>query len=244
MTSMFEAYALVLIVGLLAGAISGVIGTGSSVMLLPVLVHAFGPKQAVPIMAVAAVIGNLGRVVAWWREVDWRAVSAYALPGAPAAALGAKMLWVMPAHAVDIALGVFFLLMVPARHFLQRRQWRLNLWQLAVCGAAIGFLTGLVLSTGPLSVPAFSAYGLVKGAFLATEAASSLLLYVAKVLTFSQLGALPPDVVVKGLIVGLAITAGTFIGKAFVVRLSAALFQRLLDALLILSGLMLLAAAL
>ena len=32
---------------------------------------------------------------------------------------------------------------------------------------------GLVLSTGPLSVPAFTAYGLVKGAFLSTEAASS-----------------------------------------------------------------------
>jgi uncharacterized membrane protein YfcA len=244
MSGMLQGYVLVLVVGLIAGAVSGVIGTGSSIMLLPVLVHAFGPKQAVPIMAVAAVIGNLGRVVAWWREVDWRAVGAYALPGAPAAALGARTLWVMPAHAIDIALGLFFLLMVPARHFLQRRQWRLNLWQLAVCGAAIGFLTGLVLSTGPLSVPAFSAYGLVKGAFLATEAASSLVLYVAKILTFSQLGALPPDVIFKGLIVGGAITAGTFIGKAFVLRLPVAVFQRLLDGLLIVSGLALLAAAL
>ncbi len=244
MSAMLQGYVLVLVVGLIAGAVSGVIGTGSSIMLLPVLVYAFGPKQAVPIMAVAAVVGNLGRVVAWWREVDWRAVSAYALPGAPAAALGARTLWVMPAHAVDIALGLFFLLMVPARRFLQRRQWRLNLWQLAVCGAAIGFLTGLVLSTGPLSVPAFSAYGLVKGAFLATEAASSLVLYVAKILTFSQLGALPPDVIFKGLIVGGAITAGTFIGKAFVLRLPVAVFQRLLDGLLIVSGLALLAAAL
>lgn len=240
---MLDGYALVLLVGLAAGAVSGVIGTGSSIMLLPVLVHAFGPKQAVPIMAVAAVVGNASRVLAWWRDVDWRAVCAYALPGAPAAALGARALWAMPAHAVDIALGVFFLLMVPLRHGLQRRQWRLRLWQLAIAGAFIGFLTGLVLSTGPLSVPAFAAYGLVKGAFIATEAASALLLYVAKSLAFSQLGGLPLEVLTKGLVVGASLMAGTFLGKAFVLRLPAEVFQRLLDALLLASGLALLAAA-
>lgn len=236
-------YVWVLMVGLVAGAVSGVIGTGSSVMLLPVLVHAFGPKQAVPIMAVAPIIGNAGRVLAWWREVDWRAVGAYALPGAPAAALGARTLWAMPAHAVDVALGLFFVLVVPARHVLQRRQWRLRLWQLAVAGAVVGFLTGVVLSTGPLSVPAFSAYGLVKGAFLATEAASALMLYLAKVVTFSELGALPLDLAFKGAIVGCALTVGTFAGKAFVLQLPAEKFQRMLDALLLLSGFALLAAA-
>ena len=42
------------------------------------------------------------------------------------------------------------------------------------------------LSTGPLSVPAFTSYGLVKAAFLSTEAASSLALYVSKVVTFPR----------------------------------------------------------
>jgi hypothetical protein len=41
-------------------------------MLMPVLVHQFGPKQAVPIMAVAAVM-VFSRILAWWREVDLRA---------------------------------------------------------------------------------------------------------------------------------------------------------------------------
>ena len=69
-------YLLVLVTGLVAGAVSGVIGTGSSIMLLPVLVLAFGPKQAIPIMAIAAVMANAARVMAWWRGVDWRAVAA------------------------------------------------------------------------------------------------------------------------------------------------------------------------
>ena len=60
----------VLTVGLIAGTISGIVGTGSSIMLMPVLIYEYGPKQAVPIMAVAAVMANLSRIVAWWREVD------------------------------------------------------------------------------------------------------------------------------------------------------------------------------
>jgi uncharacterized protein len=41
-------YVLVLALGLIAGSLSGIIGTGASIMLLPVLVFQFGPKQAVP----------------------------------------------------------------------------------------------------------------------------------------------------------------------------------------------------
>ncbi|MFI5329135.1 MAG: sulfite exporter TauE/SafE family protein, partial [Candidatus Rokuibacteriota bacterium] len=39
----------VLGVGLAAGTISGIVGFGSSIMLMPVLVIVFGPLHAVPI---------------------------------------------------------------------------------------------------------------------------------------------------------------------------------------------------
>jgi uncharacterized membrane protein YfcA len=164
----------VLAVGLVAGTLSGIVGTGSSIMLMPVLVYQYGPKQAVPIMAVAAVMANLSRILAWWREVDWRACAAYSITGIPAAALGARTLLALPSRAVDISIGLFLIAMVPVRHWLARHQLKLSLWHLAIGGAVIGYLTGIVVSTGPLSVPLFLFYGLSKGAFLATEAASSL----------------------------------------------------------------------
>ena len=237
------AYAFVLLVGLVAGAVSGVIGTGSSIMLLPVLVYAFGPKQAVPIMAVAAVMANLARVLAWWREVDWRAFAAYAIPGAPAAVLGARTLLQLPATLIDVALGLFFIAMVPFRHWIKHREFRVRLWQMALAGALIGYVTGVVLSTGPLSVPVFAAYGLTQGAFLSTEAASSLVLYVAKVLTFGGSGALPLPVLLQGVIVGASLMAGTFAGKTMVLRLGPRVFQHMLDVLLLCSGVALLLAA-
>ena len=101
-------YILVLALGLAAGSVSGIIGTGASIMLLPLLVFQFGPKQAVPIMAIAALMSNVGKVLAWWREVDWRAFSVYSVTGIPAAAAGARTLLVLPPQVVDLALGLFF----------------------------------------------------------------------------------------------------------------------------------------
>ena len=227
----------VLAVGLVAGTISGIVGTGSSIMLLPVLVYEFGPKQAVPIMAVAAVMANLSRILAWWREVDWRAAAAYSVTGIPAAALGARTLLTLPSQAVDLAIGSFLIAMVPARHWLARHSFRITLWHLALGGAIIGYITGIVVSTGPLSVPLFLFYGLSKGAFLATEAASSLGLYLSKSVTFQQFGALTPDVLIKGVIAGSSLMIGAFVAKRFVLRLDTNVFRLVMDGIMLLAGL-------
>ena len=92
-------------------------------------------------------------------------------------------------------------------------------------------------------MPAFAAHGLVKGAFIATEAAGSLALYISKAATFQQFGALPLDIVAKGLISGSSVMAGTYTARLIVDRLSVATFQRLLDVVMAVSGLALLWAA-
>lgn len=235
---------IVLLVGLMAGTLSGIIGTGSSMLLMPVLVVAFGPQRAVPIMAIAAVLGNLGKVLAWWRSVDWRACGAYCVTAVPGAVAGVHTLLAVPPRAIEIALGVFFIGMVPARRWLQRRALRFTPLHLALFGAPTGFLTGIVVSTGPLTVPIFVGAGLDKGALLSTEAAASIAVYVAKVATFGAADALPLDVVLQGLTVGAALMAGAFIARRIVLRLSPETFRRLIDALMLSSGLSLFWAAL
>lgn len=227
----------VLLVGLVAGTISGIVGTGSSIMLMPVLIYQYGPKQAVPIMAIAAVMANLSRILAWWREVDWRACAVYSVTGIPAAALGARTLLVLPSRSVDISIGLFLIAMVPARHWLARHQLKLSLWHLAIGGAVIGYLTGIVVSTGPLSVPLFLFYGLTRGAFLATEAASSLGIYVSKSVTFQRFGALTPDIALQGLIAGTSLMAGAFIAKPFLLKLNPNVFRLVMDAIMLAAGL-------
>lgn len=235
--------AFVLAIGLVAGTLSGIVGFGASIMLMPVLVIAYGPLAAVPIMAVASIMANLSRVLVWWREVDWRACAAYSVTGIPAAALGARTLLVLPPRVVEVALGAFFIAMIPVRRWLAARALTAHRWHLAVAGLFIGFLTGIVVTTGPISVPAFLAYGLVKGAFLATEAAGSLGIYVAKSVVFRSFGALPWEAIAKGLVIGSSLMAGSYLAKRFVLKMPAERFRLLMDALMLMSGLAMLWAA-
>jgi len=237
-------FALVLALGLVAGTIGGIVGFGTSIMLMPALVLVFGPREAVPIMAIASIMANASRVAAWWREVDWKACAAYSCTGIPFAALGARTLLSLPPGVVELVLGAFFIVMIPVRRWMARQHWKLSPWHLAWVGAAVGFLTGLVVATGPINAPFFLAYGLVKGAYLSTEALGSLAVYVSKAITFRSLGALPVEAIAKGLIVGCSLVVGSFLAKRFVRKLDAERFRLLMDALLLLAGLTMLWAAL
>ena len=237
-------WAIVLALGLAAGTVGGIVGFGTSIILLPALVIVFGPREAVPIMAITAILANLSRVGVWWREVDWKVCAAYSCTAIPCAGLGATTLLNLSTRMVEIAMGVFFLLMIPGRRWLQSVGFRMKLWHLVPVGAVIGFLTGLVVSTGPINTPFFLAYGLVKVGFLATEAMSSLGMYISKSAVFQGFGALPWETALKGLIVGSSVMVGSWLSKRVVLRMDAAHFKLVMDAMMLAAGATMLVSAL
>lgn len=227
----------ILALGLLAGTIGGVVGFGGSTILLPALVLSFGPKEAVPLMGIAGFLANLARAGVWWREIDWRGASIYAATGIPAVILGANTFLALDARLVEGLLGVFMLAMIPLRRWFVARRFTIGLAGLAAAGAGVGYLTGLVSSTGPINTPFFLAYGLTRGAFIATEALASFAVYLAKSVVFQRSGALPADVIVKGLIIGSAMMLGSWLAKGIVMRLDAHQFTSLMEVLMAFAGL-------
>lgn len=234
---------LILAFGLIGGVIGGVVGFGASILMMPVLVFAFGPKEAVPIMAIASVLANWMRVAIWWREVDWRANAAYCATAVPAAALGARTLIALDARMVETALGVFLIAVVPVRRWLTARGFSVNLWGLAVVGAFIGFLTGLVASTGPLNTPFFLAYGLTKGAYISTEAVGSGAVSLVKSLVFRTYGILPWETIARGLLCGGSLMIGSYFAKAIVQRMDARHYSGILEGMMVVAGLTMIYAA-
>jgi uncharacterized membrane protein YfcA len=230
----------VLALGLVAGTLSGIVGFGASIMLMPALMLIFGPVEAVPIMAIAAMLANFSRVVVWWREVDWRANAFYCVTAIPAAALGARTLLILDARIIEGILGAMFLVMIPARRWLLAKGLRIHAWQLTLVGAGIGFLSGMVASTGPINTPFFLAYGLVKGGYLSTEALGSMAIGITKAIVFQRFNALPVETVARGLIIGGTLMIGSRLAKGFVLRLDAHQFVLLMDCLLATAGLVLL----
>ena len=130
-------------------------------------------------MAIVALMSNFAKITSWWKDIDWQRLRRLCAGRHSGRLLGRAVLLMLPARLIDGARPV-----LPrhgaGRRWLGRHNIKFNSWHLAIAGAVIGFLTGIVVSTGPLSVPAFAAYGLVRGAFIATEAAGSLALYISK----------------------------------------------------------------
>jgi uncharacterized membrane protein YfcA len=184
------------------------------------------------------------RVAIWWREVDWRANAAYCATAVPAAALGARTLIALDARMVEVGLGIFLIAVVPVRRWLTARGFSVTIWGLALVGAVIGFLTGLVASTGPLNTPFFLAYGLTKGAYISTEAVGSGAVSFVKSLVFRTYGVLPWETIARGLIVGASLMVGSWFAKAIVMRLDARHYAGILEAMMVLAGVTMIYAAL
>lgn len=233
----------ILAIGVVAGTIGGIVGFGSAIMLMPVLMLTFGAQEAVPMMAIAALMANLSRVMVWWREVNWRVNAYYCVTAVPGAALGARTLLTLDPRIVETTLGVLFIAMVPIRRWLMARGLRVKAWHFLPIGAVIGYLSGMVASTGPINTPFFLAYGLVKGAYLSTEALGSVAIGLTKTITFHRLNALTWETAMRGLIVGASVMTGSWVAKRFVLSLDASQFRLMMDGLLICAGLVLLYGA-
>jgi uncharacterized protein len=231
----------VLALALVAGTIGGLIGFGSSIILMPALVLAVGPREAVPIIAISGLMANASRVAVWRREVDWRAAAAFSATAIPTAALGARTLVALDAQKIQLALGVFFLAMIPARRWLLASGFTVGLRGMALAGAGIGYLSGLVATVGPINTPFFLAHGLVKGAFVSTEAMASVMMGMSKATVLRTFGALPAETLAKGFVVGSALMVGSWASKRLMSKIDVAHFQLLMDAVLLVAALVLLA---
>lgn len=229
-------FAVVVAVSFIAATLAAVAGFGGAAVLLPVLVWSFGVREAIPILTVAQLIGNGSRV--WFNrgELDWRVVGWFALGGVPMALLGGILFARAPLGALTRVLGVFLILIVVWRHARPRTSWRPPAPAFAGIGAGASFLSALLGSVGPLMAPFFLAYGLVKGAYIGTEALSTVVMHVVKLIAYRQSAILPLHAVVVGLALGPAMVLGSFTGKHIVDRLPEKVFIAIIELTLLCAG--------
>lgn len=228
----------VLVVSFIAATLAAVTGFGGAAVLLPVLVWTFGVRDAIPILTVAQLIGNASRVWFNRRELNLRVVAWFALGGVPMALLGGLLFARAPLAALTRVLGVFLLLIVVWRHARPRTIWRPSLPAFAGIGAGASFLSALLGSVGPLMAPFFLAYGLVKGAYIGTEALSTVVMHIAKLIAYRDAAILPMHSVLVGLMLGPIMVTGSFAGKRILDRLDEKVFVWIIEATLVTAGLL------
>lgn len=231
-------HSLVLVAAALFGStLAGTTGFGGAAVLLPVLVHFFGIRDAIPILTVAQLIGNGSRV--WFHriEVHWRVVGWFALGAIPTALIGGYTFSRAPSPLLLRLLGAFLLATVAWRWLGLKKLKAIPMRGFMGIGAVFSFFSALVGGVGPFIVPFFLNFGLAKGAFVGTEAMCTVTMHVFKLIAYQQTSLLPAQTASVGLALGLIMILGSWLGKQIIHRISNRVFVILVEVTLLIAGL-------
>jgi uncharacterized membrane protein YfcA len=229
---------LVFIVSLAASVVAAVAGFGGAVIMLPVLVWAFGIQDAIPILTVAQLIGNLSRVGFNRKELQWNVIWRFALGAVPAAAAGGIIFATAPGAALVRLLGVFLILMVIYRHTPFGKKARLRLGGFVPLGAGAGILSAVLGTTGPFAAPFFLSFGLIKGAYIGTEAMTAVIMHVTKLAVYGGYALLGIRTVLIGLAIGVVMIAGTCTGKRLLSKVPERVFPYIIEGTMLAAGIL------
>lgn len=182
---------LVVLFGLVIGAMLGLLGGGGSILAVPALVYGVGLPlaEAVPTSLLVVGISSAAAVLPRLRQVQWRLAAIFGVTGAAAAVGGTAINRLLDPSLV--LLGFAAVMVAAAVRMLRGSDdvggscalpgggvnWRSCLPKAAASGVVVGFLTGLFgVGGGFLIVPALT---LLLGLPMATAAATSLIVIVA-----------------------------------------------------------------
>lgn len=232
---------MVVLTALVASTIAAVAGFGGAVVLLPVLVWVFGVRDAIPILTVAQLVGNLSRIYFNRRDLVWPVAGWFAVGAIPSSVIGALLFVAAPTSVLTKLLGLFLLGSVAYRHSKPGRQFKVGERGFLGVGAILGLLSALLGSVGPLAAPFFLSHGLISGAYIGTEALTAVTMHVVKVAVYGGYSLLSPSSVMFGLAIGAVMILGSYVGKRVLEHVPERLFPRIIEIVLIVSGLQLMA---
>ncbi len=221
---------------LFASTLAAAAGFGGAAVMLPVLVWRFGIGDAVPILTIAQLMGNLSRV--WFNrtELSFNVVKWFGYGAVPSAVVGGIIFATAPTGALVRLLGLFLLLMVVYRHTPWGSDTRIGLKGFLPLGIISGAISAVVGVVGPFMAPFFLAHGLVSGAYIGTEALATVMMHVTKLGVYGSFSLMDLQIGLVGVAIGTVMFAGSYLGKQILIRLPAARFPLIIDAVLLAAG--------
>ena len=220
-----------------AAEIGGLAGYGTGLILPVALAPVIGVVHIIPVMAVAMMINNASRVLAFRRDIEWPHVRRMLWLGLPACLLGAWGYTRLDARWVALLLGVFLLASIPLRRALQRARLRLGARGEVVAGGAFGVIEGGMTGTGVILISMLMAAGVQGAALIATDAVVSTVMSLAKVLLFGGVSRLDATLAITGALVGLCTAPGAFVARAILRRMPQQIHLRVMEVVVVCGGL-------
>ena len=227
---------LALIGALVIGLSLGLLGSGGSILTVPILVYVVGQPEKIAIAGSLAIVGGIALAGAlprtFKRQVDWRSVVWFGLPGMVGTVFGA---WLSQWLSGAMQLLLFAVVMLAAAFMMFRQSAAIVL-----DGVGVGTVTGVVgIGGGFMIVPALVLLGGLRmqvaiGTSLWIIAANAFSGFAKHWLLLHRAG-VALDWTLIFTFIGIG-AAGTVIGMQIADRLPQALLKRVFAGFLVVMG--------
>src|SRR6476619_3451699 len=236
--------ALVAGVALLASLIGGVSGYGTGALMPLVLVPLVGAEPVVPIIAISALFNNASRLTAFFKYADFRRAAIVGVCALPTCVLSAWGYTRLSSAGAALVIGAMLTLSVPLRRHMKRRDFRVGDSGLAAGAVGYGVVVGGTAGSGVILLSLLMASGLEGAAVIATDAVISIATGLIKISVFGLAGVVTAQVLAFALLIGAIAIPGAFFAKTFVERMPVHIHTAILDAAVMVGGVVMITAAL
>jgi len=225
-------YIVLAFVGFVAGCLSGAVGFGGGMVLLPVITYFYGVEVAVPVSTIAQLLSNLSKCGMGFREIKWKQVGLFLVFAAPLTALGAMGFAKVDKQLMTTLLCCFLIIFA-----IMKLMGKMNLPQkkgtMLIGGGATGLINGLLGISGPLSSAVFLTLGLSPVAYIASEAAAASAMHIIKAVVYGKLDFMNWRIFFVGLLIGCFMMLGNFLSMKYIKNINKKRYQKIVAVVMI-----------
>ena len=217
-------------------SIHGAIGLAGGLLMTAILALLIGVRPSVPVMSIALLISHGSRSLIYVKSFNFQAYSVVMIAATPFILLTGYIYTVLPVRALAGVLAVIIFATIPLRHWAAAREIRAGRGMLGTAAAVYGFFAGASIGAAAMLSPFLLGFGLVKEAFVGTMAGIALTTNAVRIGIFGTLDLITAQFAALGLLVGLIMIPGNYIGRTILRRLSIAQHGYLVDGMVVLGG--------
>lgn len=211
----------------LAGITQGLMGFGSAIVFVSIMVLLQPPREVVPVMLFLALAINTLVLADARRHVDLRRIWPLMAAGVCGLPLGAYVLMAVPAAALKAVIGVIITVFA----LLLMSGWRTTIRNERAASVAVGFLSGLLNAgagmSGPPVILFFSNQAMPKNVFRANIVMYFLVLNACSIGVFWTNGLITSQVLRHAAWFVPALAAGGGVGVLLTKKLNENIFRKI-----------------
>jgi uncharacterized membrane protein YfcA len=168
------------------GTVSATLGMAGGFILLSVLTAFVPMREAVPLHGFAQFCSNVGRVVTFRRDIEWRIAGRFTWLVLPGAYLGVQAMNKLDQVTVECCVGIAIIVVLYTPIGKPAKTPSLRFFTvLGFLSSSIGMIAG---ATGPMIAPFFMGIGLEKRRMIATKAFCQSIVQLVKLPFFAAFG--------------------------------------------------------